>query len=110
MKEKSTRIIWKVLSLLSGLNLLLMGLCVIITQSLSISFLNNNFMAGLFPGPFVKILINHMMSSVGQMTWVFVIVNVLLSLVLLITALIIQYSKKTEFSTIRRSSAVFESR
>lgn len=108
MKEKSNANIWKVLSLLSGLNLIMMGLCIGIVQAGGENILAYSLIAGLFTGPLVKIFFNLMIAGMGQMTWIFVVVNVLISLGLLIVALIIHHPKKADFKQAQRSNVILD--
>jgi uncharacterized membrane protein len=109
MKEKSTPIICKVLSCLSGVNLIVMSLCVIFIVSAQQSLVANGLFSGIIVGPLPKILINQLVRSMSGLTWIFVVVNIIVSLVLLAAALIIRQSKKTSYNPVRRSPAVYGS-
>lgn len=109
MKEKSTPIICKFLSFLSGFNLIVMSLCVIFIVSAQQSLVANGLFLGIFVGPLPEMLIGHLVRSMNGLTWLFVVVNIIISLVLLAAALIIRQSKKTEFNPVRRNPAVYGS-
>lgn len=109
MKKESTPIICKILSFLSGINLIVMSLCVIFTVSAQQSLVKNGLFSGIIAGPLPEMLINFLVRSMSGLTWIFVVVNIIISLVLLIAAVIIRDSKKTEFSPVRRSPIVYGS-
>ncbi|MBE0686219.1 MAG: hypothetical protein IH585_09480 [Anaerolineaceae bacterium] len=109
MKEKSTPIICKILSCLSGVNLIVMSLCVIFTVSAQQSLVANGLFSGVIAGPLPEMLINHLVRSMSGLTWIFVVVNIIISMVLLVAALIIRQSKNTAFNPVRRSPAVYGS-
>jgi hypothetical protein len=46
---------------------------------------------------------------VSGLTWIFVVVNIIISLALLAAALIIRQSKKTAFNPVRRNPTVYGS-
>ena len=54
-------------------------------------------------------LIGHLVRSMNGLTWIFVVVNIIISLVFLAAALIIRQSKKTTYNPVRRSPAVYGS-
>ncbi|MBW6474023.1 MAG: hypothetical protein K0B14_12925 [Anaerolineaceae bacterium] len=109
MKEKSTPIICKILSCLSGVNLIVMSLCIIFIVSAQQSLVANGLFLGIFVGPLPEMLINYLVRSMSGLTWIFVVVNIIISLVLFCAALFIRQSKKTEFNPVRRSPAVYGS-
>lgn len=109
MKQKSTPIICKFLSFLSGINLIVMSLCVIFVVSAQQSLVENVLLLGIIAGPLPEMLINFLARSMSGMTWIFVVVNIIISLVLIVAAVIIRDSKKTEFNTVRRSPVVYGS-
>ena len=109
MKEKSSPIICKILSCLSGINLFVMSLCVIFIDSVQRSLVSNSLFSGIIVGSLAVMLINHLVRSLSGLTWNFVFVNFIISLVLLVAALIIRQSKKTAFNPVRRNPAVYGS-
>lgn len=109
MIEKSTPINFKVLSFLSGINLIVMSLCVIFTVSAQQSLIANGLFSGFIAGPLPKMIINYLVSSISGLTWMFVVVNMIISLVLFVAALIIRNSKEQQFNQVRRSPIVFGS-
>lgn len=109
MKQESTPIISKILSFLSGVNLIVMSLCVIFIVSAQQSLVANGLFLGIFVGPLPEMLIGHLVRSMNGLTWIFVIVNIIISLVLLAAALIIRQSKKTTHNPVRRSPALYGS-
>lgn len=109
MKQESTPIISKILSFLSGVNLIIMSLCVIFTVYAQQTLVANGLFSGIIVGPLPKMLINYLVHSMSGLTWIFVAVNIIISLVLFVTALIIRNSKKTEFNPVRRSTAAYGS-
>jgi len=84
-------------------------LCVIFIVSSQQSLVANGQFLGSFVGPLAEILIGHLVGSMNGLTWIFEVVNIIISLVLLAVALIIRQSKKTEFNPVRRSPAVYGS-
>jgi hypothetical protein len=109
MKEKSTPIICKILSFLSGINLIVMSLCAFFTVSAQQSLVSNGLFSGIIAGPLPEMLINYLVGSMSGLTWIFVVVNIMISLVLLAAAVIIRHLKKTEFNPIHRRPAVYGS-
>jgi hypothetical protein len=109
MKEKSTPIICKILSFLSGFNLIVMSLCVIFIVSAQQSLVVNGLFSGIIVGPLPEMLINYLVRSMSGLTLIFVVVNIVISLALLVAALFIRQSKRTEFNPVRRSPAMYGS-
>lgn len=109
MIEKSTPIICKVLSFLSGINLIVMSLCVIFTVSAQQNLVANGLLSGIIAGPLPDMLINYLVGSMSGLTWIFVVVNIIISLILLVAALIIRNSKEPQFNPVRRRPVVFGS-
>lgn len=109
MKEKSTPIISKILSFLSGVNLIVMSLCVIFIVSAQQTLVTNGLFSAIFVGPLPEMLIGHLVRSMNGLIWIFVVVNIIISLILLAAALIIRQSKKTKFKPVRRSPVVYGS-
>lgn len=109
MKKESTPIICKILLFLSGINLIVMSLCVIFIVPAQQSLVVNGLFWGIFVGPLPEMLINHLIRTMSGLTWIFVVVNIIISLVLLVAAVLIRNSQKTEFKSIRRSTAVYGS-
>ncbi len=109
MKQESTPIISKILSFLSGVNLIVMSLCVIFVVSAQQSLVANGLFSGIIVGPLPEMLINYLVCSMSGLTWIFVVVNIVISLVLFAAALVIRQSKKTAYNPIRRSPAVYGS-
>jgi len=105
MKVKSTPIICKVLSFLSGFNLIVMALCVLFILSAQHSFINHV----LLIGPLAEILINQLVNTIGSILWIFVVVNIIISLGMLISALVIHQLKKSNARSIPTTSAVLGS-
>lgn len=109
MKQESTHIICKILSFLSGINLIVMSLCVILTIYAQQSLVANGLFSGIIAGPLPRMLVSYLVASMSGLTWIFVVVNIIISLVLFVTALFIRHSKKTDFNPVRRSPAVYGS-
>lgn len=109
MKKESTPIICKILSFLSGVNLIVMSLCVIFIVPAQQSLVVNGLFWGIFVGTLPEMLINHLVRTMSGLTWIFVVVNIIISLVLLVAAQIIRQTKKTAFNPVRRSPAVYGS-
>ncbi|PKO05752.1 MAG: hypothetical protein CVU41_10020 [Chloroflexi bacterium HGW-Chloroflexi-3] len=79
------------------------------TVSVQQNLTTNSLFSGIIVGPLPEMLTNHLVRSMSGLTWIFVVVNIIISLVLFSAALFIHQSKKTEFKPVRSSPAVFGS-
>ena len=91
MNEKTTPFISKFLASLSVLNLLTMVLCVFLIFYARDTVSSSAFLLG----PAANVLIGILAKAISNLTWLFVIVNIAISLTLLIAALITRNAKRT---------------
>jgi hypothetical protein len=94
MNEKTTPFISKFLASLSVLNLLTMMLCVFSIFYARDSVSSSGLFLDLVVGPAGNVLLGILAKAIGGLTWLFVIVNIAISLALLIAALITRNAKQ----------------
>ena len=108
MKEKSTPIISKFLSFLSVFNLIVMGMCVLFILSVNGTIDYQGFLAATLVGPLAGIVFNKLVETIGSVMWVFIVVNIFISLAMLVAALVIHKLKKPARSVIQNTSRVLQ--
>jgi hypothetical protein len=104
MNKKSTPIITKFLASLSVLNFLATIICMLGVFYFRESMISNRLFFDLFNGPAVEILMGSITQAIGGLAWMFVIVNICISLAMLVIAMVIHYSKKPALQRVFISS------